>query len=138
MPASNLANANVNVDATSIAPTGGTSTALASIGDSLNKHALFLATSGVEFKDRVTFDFTTKAPSITSGSPSGFTQARSGIVLKFPITLATGERIVNTARVEIATDVETTTAEKVNIRYYLSQLLSDIETDDFCNNQSLA
>ncbi len=116
-----------------IAVTGGVATPMTSLGSTLNENSVVF--DGSSLLDRSSGLFTIKAPSKTSTSPNGYTQARNQMVLRFPKTLASGDVVYNTARVQLSFDVETTSAEKETIRGLVSQMISDDDFDGYWNDQ---
>lgn len=131
-----IAAASVNDAATSVAPTGGTSESFTSIGDSLNQHDVVYGTGSV--LDRKSVTFKTVHASVQGGAPNGYSQQRSTFKLKHPLVLANEERTVNTVKVELACDIETTDAQKLNLRLTAAQLLADTALTEFYNSQSAA
>ncbi len=127
-----ISNASILKDGV-IGVTGGTTTALSSLGNTLNENSVVF--DGTGLLDRSTGSFVAKAPAKTASSPNGYTQARNTMVLRFPKTLASGEIVFNTARVQLAFDVETTTAEKETVRGMVAQFLSDDDFDAYWNDQ---
>lgn len=99
----------VNVGGTSSA-TGGTSTSMLSKGATLNKREVIFDDSS-EFIDQIHATFTVSDPVVRNGSPNGYTQARSGLSIEFPLGLDNGNRTTNTLRINLAVDPETTDAE---------------------------
>lgn len=120
-----------------VSATGGTSTTLLSKGENGETNKVLL-NDGVAFISQKTIDFTVKEPRVSASSPSGYTQAREIVVLKFPKILADGSRTVNTLRLELSTDINTTDAERLTMRSAGAQLLVDSDITSFWNSQSLA
>ncbi len=117
--------------------TGGTSTAFASKGATLNKHNLFLD-DGAILLDQVELQVTTKEAKVQASAPNGYTQARVIAKLLYPLNLDNGARTVNTITLEMATDVETTDAEKLSMRVAACQLLFDSDFTELWDNLSVA
>jgi len=120
-----------------VSATGGTSTTLLSKGENGETHKVML-NDGAAFVSQKTLDFSVKEPRVSNSSPSGYTQARSIVVLKFPKILADGSRTVNTLRLECSSDINTTDAERLTMRSAAAQLLVDSDITSFWNAQSLS
>jgi len=120
-----------------VSATGGTSTTLLSKGENGETHKV-LFNDGSAFVSQKTFEFSVKEPRVSASAPSGYTQARSSVILKFPKILADGSRTVNTLRLELSTDINTTDAERLTMRSAGAQLLVDSDITSFWNAQSLA
>lgn len=119
--------------------TGGTSTALLSkdSGGSGDNHIVMLD-NGAALLSQETIDFTCRHPKVSSGAPSGYTQARNGVFHKMPKILANGKRTVNTGNIQLSVDVETTVAEKLAMRVALMQLLFGADFLKFWDDQTTA
>jgi hypothetical protein len=126
----------VLVDGT-VATTGGTNTSVITKGQSLDSHKVILD-DGAEFIDTSTIDFSIKDPKVNSGSPNGYTQARSSVKLSVPLALDNGNRTVNTFTLSLSVDPETTDAEIESMLVLAAQLLHDSDFSDFWKKQSLA
>lgn len=120
-----LINASLLTGAT-LSASGGTALPLASLGQSGNKVTL-VPTADTDFRTRRSFDVTVKSPSPNSAGPNGYTQARPSVVVKQPIVLANGKTTVNTARVELAYDVETSQAQIDALMLLAAQVLFDAD-----------
>lgn len=120
-----------------VAPTGGASNDLSIISRAGTKVVAHLD-GATSFTTRKTVEFSAKDPVALESAPGGYTQAREKVVVKWPITLANGNRTVNTATIEIARDPEFTTANCVDLRLMLAQLLGDSDFTDFWNNHVLS
>jgi hypothetical protein len=131
-----LTSASINYDGT-VATTGGTATGFISKGQGINNHALILDNSA-EFINQQTVTFTTKDPKVNSGSPNGYTQARSAVTLKVPLALDNGDYTVNTLKIELAVDHESTDAEIESMLVTAAQLLHDSDFSDFWKKQSVS
>jgi hypothetical protein len=82
---------------------------------------------------------TTKQPKripTATGTAASYTQARSKLVIKYPKTLANDYVTVNTLTIELSTDVETTAAEKLELRKVAAQTLFDADFTSFWDNLS--
>lgn len=120
-----------------VSATGGTATSLLSKGENGETHKVLL-NDGAAFVSQKTVDFTVKEPRVSASSPSGYTQARSIVLLKVPKILADGSRTVNTLRIEFAGDINTTDAERLTMRSLGAQFLVDSDLTSFWNAQSLS
>lgn len=109
-----------------IATTGGTSENLGSQGSTLNQHDLYFG--GTTMSDRNDMIVKMKRPSENANTPGGYTQGRAEFFLKFPKILANSARTLNTARIVISYDVETTDVEKDTILSYLGDMFKDGST----------
>lgn len=130
-----IENASILVDGT-VATTGGTATTML-IKSSQNGQHVILDDSS-EFVNNVNISFTTKEPKVNSGSPSGYTQARSTCTMKYPLLLDNGNRTVNTLSLSLAVDQETTDAEIQSMLVAAAQMLHDSDFSDFWKKQALS
>lgn len=130
-----IRNASIPVGATH-APTGGTATSLVVLSQEAGKITSFVGTSGVIAQTRTECTFETKIPRANSSAPGGYTQGRSILVAKVPKILANLARTVNTARVEISIDPETSAAEVAALKSLLVSSIIDSDFDQFWQNQS--
>lgn len=130
-----LSTASVLKDGT-VATTGGTATTFIEKGSSLNYWEGIFDDSS-EFISQSSISCTVKDPKVNSGSPNGYTQARSSITVKVPLLLDNGSYTVNTLRLELAVDHETTDAEIQSMLVYGAQLFHDTDFSDFWKKQSL-
>lgn len=130
-----IRSASIPVGAT-FAPTGGTATSLVVLSQEAGKITAFVGTSGVLAQTRTECTFETKIPRVNSNAPGGYTQGRSIMVAKVPKTLANLARTVNTARVELSIDPETTAAEVAALKSLLVNSIVDADFDQFWQNQS--
>lgn len=128
--------ASINKDGT-VSVTGGTATTLLSKGDSNGSHKAILD-DGSTFALQSEFDFQAKEPKVSATAPNGYTQQRNTVVFKTPILLANGKYTVNTIKVEMACDVETTNAQRDTMRGIASQVLFDTDFEDYWEKQSLS
>lgn len=115
-----------------ISATGGSAVPFSSIGDNIGENHVFF--DGTDIRTRSSGTFVSKAPKKSVNTPSGYTQQRNTAVLHFPLTLASGEVVVNTVRIEIATDVETSDAVKETIRGLAAQVIYENAFDEFWNH----
>lgn len=130
-----LNQSSVLVDGT-VATTGGTATSFASRGNTLTQHDLFLDDAS-NIIDQTTLEASVKLPKVSVSAPNGYTQSRNTMYLRIPLALDNGNSTVNTVRIEIATDVETTAAEKLSLRVLTAQLLHDSDFLQFWDDSSV-
>jgi hypothetical protein len=131
-----ISNASVLTGAT-VAPSGGTALAFSSTGIRNNTNTLYVA-ADLDQRTRRKIVCTVKEPKVSSTAPNGYTQSRSIAIAKFPLTLDNGLVTVNTLKIELATDVETSAAELAEYKSIGAQILCDADFDDFFAAQSIA
>lgn len=90
-----------------ISASGGSAVTWASLGQNGNKNTLIVA-ADTDFRTRRQIDAVVKQPVPQVSAPNGYTQARASLFYKKPILLANGKITVNTVKVELAYDVEST------------------------------
>lgn len=122
--------------ATSVAATGGTDVTLVSLGIQGNKNTLAFSTD-TNLATRRLAEFSVKAPQVQASAVGGYTQARNTILVKFPKTLANGNITINTAKVEVAYDPQTTQAEVESYCEQISQMVGTTAFMSFQKDQSL-
>lgn len=113
-----------------VAASGGTALPLTSVGGSENKNRL-VVDEDTDLRTQRSIDFSVRRPHVQGTAPNGYTQARSICAFKVPLSLANGNTTVNTVAITMSTDVETTVAEKAELRSLAAQLLIDVELDAF-------
>lgn len=131
-----LTSASINVDGT-VATTGGTATALTKLGGSLDSHDAILADNAA-YAARTQISFVAKPPKVSATAPAGYTQARTSVKLMKPKTLANAARTINSVKLELSVDPETTAAEIQTLLVLSAQLLVDSDFADFWKQQALA
>jgi len=131
-----LINASILEGATYVVPTGGSALAFAGRGAQGNTHVLY-DTAAVDARTQKTIVCTVKDPKPSAGAPNGYTQARTSILMKDPLSLDNGGLTVNTAGANFAIDVETTSAEFADMKLRLCQCIMDTDFDAFWLNRSL-
>lgn len=120
-----------------VAPTGGSALAFTGQGIRNNAHtAVAMADTSLLLRRSITASV--KEPKVSVGAPNGYTQARATIVFKSPLALDNGNHTVNTVRIELAYDEETTSAEIEELRIIAAQLLADSDFDNLWKGLSLA
>jgi len=132
-----LATANIPIGAT-YTPAGGTATAFSSLGYSSDGvHKLFID-DGVSLILRKNVIVTTRAPVVSVGAPNGYTQQRVNVYMKFPKLLANGNYTVNTLRVDMSYDSESSAADVALMREMLTHLGVDADFDGLYEDASPA
>jgi hypothetical protein len=131
-----ITSASILVDGT-VATTGGTATTFIEKGQTLNQWEGIL-NNAAEFLLQQGLTFTIKDPKVNAGSPNGYTQKRSSIVLRVPLALDNSGYTVNTLKIELACDHETTAAEIESMLVTGAQLLHDSDFSNFWKKQSLS
>lgn len=107
------------------APTGGTALAFASVGGAVAGSADLAVAADTDLRLRRTLKFKVKYPSVLVTAPNGYTQARASAMFILPKVLANGKITVNTAKVELGFDPETTTAERQQLCDIIAQTLTN-------------
>lgn len=109
-----------------IAGTGGTAVTWNKMNQVGNKVSLAV-TSDADLRVRRTMDVTAKSPTVNPGAPNGYTQARVVKVYKAPLLLDNGAITVNTVKVEVAYDVESSASEIQDLVDVGAQMLFDAD-----------
>jgi len=130
-----LNNASVQQGATETF-SGGTALTFATLGPRENGNVLY-AQDDSDIRTRREIVCKTVQATTNPDKPNGYTQSRSALTLKVPLSLDNGSVTVNTVRIEVSTDVETTELEKLALRQLALQVLSDSDFTEFWNNQSV-
>jgi len=130
-----LSNASVLSGAT-ITPSGGTALAFEGTGIRGNSHTL-VASADTNLLTRRSIVCTVKEPRVSPGAPNGYTQARATAVFKSPLVLDNGNTTVNTVRIEVSYDSESTAAEVDELLVVASQILSDSDFASLFGSLSL-
>lgn len=120
---------------TTISTSGGTATTFLDGGDDLDSHQVTLDDSS-EFIDATSVSFTVKRPKVQVTAPNGYTQKRASVVIGRPLALDNDNRTVNTFRLELAVDPETTSAEIASLRELAAQVVFGSDFTDFWTNLS--
>jgi hypothetical protein len=121
-----------------LAASAGTERTLAPITTGPGSAQMFVS-SDTSMLTRRVISATTKQPKripTATGTAASYTQARSKLVIKYPKTLANDYVTVNTLTIELSTDVETTAAEKLELRKVAAQTLFDADFTSFWDNLS--
>ncbi len=127
-----LSNAAFKVAPTSHAASGGTADNLESVYDDSKTHQLQYGSGS--FLERTVVEFSRSQPQKNSASPGGYTQARGNLVIKQPIDLGDGEITMNTARLTVATAVQSTDAQKKELLDSCAQFIYGTDTQGFWMN----
>lgn len=131
-----LSTASIPVGA-SYAPTGGTATAMVSLGQSGDSNKLFID-DNADLILRKTCLATSKAPVPNSGAPNGYTQQRSTIVFHVPMLLDNGNYTTNTVKIEVAFDPEADSSERGFLRELIAHCGVDADFDGLFDDGSTA
>ena len=118
-----------------VAASGGTALAFSSLGGSPGNTLYAIDDPDIRTRRDIVCNTTAARPK--SDAPNGYTQQRTNATVKIPLTLDNGNVTVNTIRIEMSTDVETTDAEKLELRSIAAQVLVDSDFLEFWDNQSL-
>lgn len=111
--------------------TGGTPVNLVTLGQNMNECSVVF--DGTSILTRSAGQFLTRQPTANAGNPSGYSQARANVNLRFPKVLANGETVWDTVRISFSSSVETTTSEKNTIRNLVAQIIQQADFDGFWN-----
>lgn len=116
-----------------IAVTGGAAVPFVSTGNSMDKNHVYF--DGTTIGSRKEINFSCSAPKPDRNTPSGYTLARSKIVMYVPyLHPVTGERSVNKYTIHQETDINYPDSERVIDRGLLAQVLTGLPT--FWDSQS--
>lgn len=118
-----IANSVIKQNATALTPSGGTDLTFA-VRQRASNGAIEVMVVDDPQLTRRSASFLVKPSRIDEDAPSGYTQNRNSVLVRVPITLSNGKTTVNTAKVEIATDIETSDAQRLELRYMVGQILS--------------
>jgi len=131
-----LNNAVLKQNATSIDVTGGTDLTFASLGSPGDKNTIY-AVDDPDVRTRRDVICSSNIARVKADAPNGYTQSRRSVFIKVPLTLDNGKVTVNTFKGELSTDVETTDAEKLEIRQLAAQVMIDSDFIEFWDNGAL-
>lgn len=133
-----LAAGTVNVGGSS-SVTGGTSTGMLYRGQSNSGLQVnYILDDASEYLALTKVEFSAVDAKVNTGAPNGYTQQRNSVVLKVPLALDNGKVTTNTVRIEVATDIETTDAEKLELREKAAQILYGSAYTEFWDSQTLS
>lgn len=127
-----------NTGATAIAftPTGGSSINW-DISSSNGNTVVVSPELDTDFRTKRSITFTKTAPKVEPSAPNGYTQVRTKEVIKIPLLLDNGKYTVNTVKVEVAYDVETSDAERLELRSLAAQSLINSNITPVWDAQSM-
>lgn len=109
-----LKDASIMTAPTSFTVNGGSALAFSELYSSGEKVTIGVS-ADTDLRLRRTMDAHIYQPKPNSGAPNGYTQGRAKVVFKSPLLLDNGAITVNTVKVEVAFDVETTDAERTEL-----------------------
>lgn len=118
------------LEASTVSASGGTALDFTTAGGSTDKNKLIVP-ADTDLREQRSLDLSVRRPRVQASAPNGYTQGRSIAVLKFPHTLANGNLTVDTIRIEMSTDVETSVANKSEMMSLAAQTIIDSEMSDF-------
>lgn len=130
-----LNNASINVDGT-VSTTGGTATTM-KVQSNFNDAKGYLE-DGASFEDLTRLIFNVKEPRVQSSAPNGYTQKRATAIIHKPLALDNGKYTINSMKIELSVDKETTDAEVDSLRVLGAQLIHDPDFQDFWRKLLLA
>lgn len=131
-----ISTATINSGAT-VSASGGTALTFASRGSEPGRNVIYVA-SDTDLRTRREADFSVSYPKIQGSAPNGYTQARRTVVMKFPLVLENGNVTVNTIRIVLSTDVETTDAEIGEYLALGAQAMIDTDFSSYWSSLSVA
>jgi hypothetical protein len=79
----------------------------------------------VPLNQRLEVSFSVKEPKVSEGAPNGYTQARTVVMVKYPMVLDNGNLTVNTISINVATDIETSDAERDELLLLAAQIINN-------------
>lgn len=122
--------------ATTVAASGGTDVTLVSLGIQGNKNTLNFSTD-TNLATRRLVEFSVKAPAANDAAIGGYNQARNTILLKSPKVLSNLAITVNTVKIEVSYDPQTTQAEVEQLCETAAQMLGTAAFMSFEKDQNL-
>lgn len=133
-----LTNAVLIAAPTSYTVNGGSNLTFASLGPVQNGKVQLYVYADTDLRTRRTIDVSVKAPAVSVVAPNGYTQARASVLIKCPKLLANGKITINTARVELGYDVESTATDVQQLLDLSAQVCFDADFTDSFKKLSLA
>lgn len=118
-----ISNASI-LSGVTMTPSGGTAVPFGSLGIRNGTNTLY-ATGDADLRTRRTIVCSAKEAKVAPGAPNGYTQARATAVFKTPLVLDNGNITVNTVRIEVAYDIESSAAEVTELKLMAAQILTD-------------
>jgi len=131
-----LSSASVLSGAT-LTPSGGSAISFVSAGIR-NEVNTLNCSNDADLRTRRQIVCSTREPRPSEGAPNGYTQARATAFLKFPLELENGNVTINTVRIEVAYDVETSASELTEYKVIAAQVLNDSDFSALFSSLSLA
>lgn len=128
-----LKDASVMTAPTSFTVNGGSALAFTEVQSAGNKVIIGVA-ADTDLRLRRTIEATVHSPKPNNGSPNGYTQARTKTVYKAPLLLDNGQITINTVKVEVAFDVESTDAERTELCDIGAQIFTDSDFRNLLKN----
>lgn len=122
----------------SVAASGGTSTNLVTKGLVNGAGHEVILDDNAEFINSTRITFSANDPKVKTGTPNGYTQARSRVVISSPVVLANGNSTVNTLRIELSVDHEVTDADIAEMLSRGAQLMTGSDFTGFWDSQITA
>jgi len=120
-----ISNAVLNTAPTSITVTGGSALTFTSMAPGAKNELIVSADTDLRTRRTMTVEAKMAKPAV--GAPNGYSQQRMTVLYRKPKLLANGKIIVNTVRVEMAYDVETTQTEIQELMDVGAQTLFDAD-----------
>lgn len=122
-----------------VATTGGTSVGFIEKGTlpGVNNSWVGIVDDGSEYLNQTRFTFVVKDPVPDASAPNGYTQQRISVNVFTPLALDNGNRTVRKGSITISEDIESTAAERLTMRVYLAQLLTDPDYTELWENGAL-
>jgi len=117
---------------------GGSATTFSSLGPVSAGKAILADLAATDFKLRKSLEATVKAFKASVSAIAGYTQQRNQILVKVPKLLANGKYTINTVKVELAYDPETTAAERQILLDLAQSVCVDAETVPVLRDGNLA
>lgn len=127
----------INVDATSVSPTGGTATPVIIKQQDFSNVVAILA-NGSNLKDQTVLKFVARDPKANDAGANGYSQARTAVNLIRPKVLSNNALTHNTAGFTLSFDIETTAAEVDDMLYSMAQIICSADARDFFKSQVTA
>lgn len=132
-----IQNASLQYSGTVLEPVDGTAQILATLQEGSGKHDVYFNATSLVVRNSASFSV--KSPKVNASAPSGYTQARSTILLRFPVTAADSTITYSTLKIELATDISMSSAQIDTLRSLGAQMLASMsDLDEFWHDQSLA
>lgn len=131
MPLSSL----VSKSGATVSTTGGTADPLLKTGSDLKTFNLIYSDDANSVARKV--QFSVKDAVISASAPGGYTQRRRTVYYSQPKVLANGNSTINSIKLEISADPETTDAELLLMHEDLKQITVSSEVEDFITDLAI-